>query len=469
VGCSVVSCFFAGVLVCLFPHPHSTLCCFCSKQLAAQLAAANPVYVDMIASWQEQRDWGLNYALEALRVGGSPLATAIAAAWADIYPPPNPPPPSQAGWTPASPGSNYSVGRWTLAFDSVSGALSTLVDSATGQAWARPDDGSFLGLLQVRGVGVWVVVVVVCVCGGGGGRLVGEGAILRSEYRAISALATLALLFFPLRIPLLLLPPLRSTRPMTTRRSPPTSKSTRPSRRPCPTSPKSSASTTCPRRRRTARRPPPASRPSGRHRGAGSHPSSPCSSSRTRRCTSPTAHLSLPASVSRLPFPPPPPVRAPDSPLPPPLEWDVPAAPQAAALNVSLSIYGKAPTRLLEGLFLRFNASAPAAWAVDKLGSWVDPFDVVSGGNQHHHGTWAGVAATAAGGAQLVIGAPDSGIACFGPPTVFPTPTDRGAVNASAGASFLLIDNLWSTNYPMWIPWVAGDENERWRFTLTVQ
>ena len=102
----------------------------------------------MIASWQEQRDWGLTYALEALQLGGSPLAGPVAAAWADVYPDPNPPPPAQDGWAPASPGQAYAVGRWTLGFDTESGAVAELSDAVTGQTWAAAGDASFLGRLQ---------------------------------------------------------------------------------------------------------------------------------------------------------------------------------------------------------------------------------------------------------------------------------------------------------------------------------
>jgi hypothetical protein len=30
----------------------------------------------------------------------------------------------------------------------------------------------------------------------------------------------------------------------------------------------------------------------------------------------------------------------------------------------------------------------------------------------------------------------------------------------------MLMNNLWSTNYPFWQPWKAGDENIRWRFSF---
>lgn len=131
-------------------------------------------------------------------------------------------------------------------------------------------------------------------------------------------------------------------------------------------------------------------------------------------------------------------------------EWDF--DPTSATINVSLTTYGKTPTRLLEGLFLRFNASsgtsAPLQWGVDKLGEWVNPFDVHPGGNQHHHGTWAGVRAVSPGPAPahaLAVGAPDASVSCFGTPTVFPAPVIAPA-DPAEGASFVLLDQLWNTN-----------------------
>ena len=127
-------------------------------------------------------------------------------------------------------------------------------------------------------------------------------------------------------------------------------------------------------------------------------------------------------------------------------EWDF--APADASINISVSMYDKTPTRLLEGLFLRFNVSSAAetAYSVDKLGSWVNPFDVQPGGNQHHHGTWSGVQALRSStNSSLIIGAPDASVSCFGAPTVFPAPTNASS-DPLEGASFVLMDQLWNTN-----------------------
>lgn len=150
------------------------------------------------------------------------------------------------------------------------------------------------------------------------------------------------------------------------------------------------------------------------------------------------------------------------------LQLDVPLG--AGALNLSLTVLNKTATRLADGLFLRFNASAGAAlpsWRVHKIGSSVDPFDVVPGGNLRHHGVGAGVTAAGAGGASLFVGAPDAPVAVFGEPTIFPVPNATcGAPAASEGLSFFLNGQLWNTNYPFWFPFLTEDKDMRWRFTL---
>jgi hypothetical protein len=118
-----------------------------NAQLQAQLARGAPNFLDVMASWQEQRDWGLTYPLEALPPG-HPLRAAVEGAWADLYPHG---PPSLDGWAPvAEPGAEVVVGDWRLAFDGATGALALLVDEGGGgSVWANATaDGSFLGLAE---------------------------------------------------------------------------------------------------------------------------------------------------------------------------------------------------------------------------------------------------------------------------------------------------------------------------------
>lgn len=107
--------------------------------------AASPKYAaQSIASWHEQRAYGLDSALEALTLAGHPLAATIKAAWADLRPSGAP---SLDGWTPAAPATPHVVGAWTLAFDAVTGAISQLVSGT--QTWVdSAADGSFLGLAE---------------------------------------------------------------------------------------------------------------------------------------------------------------------------------------------------------------------------------------------------------------------------------------------------------------------------------
>ena len=130
----------------------------------------------------------------------------------------------------------------------------------------------------------------------------------------------------------------------------------------------------------------------------------------------------------------------------------------------------KTATRLPEGLFLRFNVSAVQQWHVEKIGHPVDPFDVVNGGGLRHHGVDAGVFATLAPpSAALFVDAPDAPLVAVGVPTIFPVPNGDGALpDPHEGISFLLYDNLWSTNYPFWYPFAVGDEMLTWRFSLVV-
>ena len=148
------------------------------------------------------------------------------------------------------------------------------------------------------------------------------------------------------------------------------------------------------------------------------------------------------------------------------LQLTVPRSAEGPVVG-DLQVYGKTATRLPEGLYLRFNVSAAvgAKWTVGKLGGSVDPFDVVPGGNHHQHGYSEGLTA-GAGGGVLAITSQDFGLTQFGKPIPLPAPVWANATSVSEGASFLLIDNTWGTNYPAWVPWRDGEENMRWRFAI---
>ena len=156
-------------------------------------------------------------------------------------------------------------------------------------------------------------------------------------------------------------------------------------------------------------------------------------------------------------------------------QFDFPAGGGGSRVTVSLAAYGKTATRLPEGLFLRLRPAAgagPLRWRVGKLGQEVDVLGggsgVLEGGNQRQHGAVGGVHVqqAAGAGAALQVLSPDAPLATFGDPSIFPVPTARGSADPAFGLSLMLMNNLWSTNYPLWQPWKAGDENIRWRFSF---
>lgn len=343
-------------------------------------ALKEPTYAkDIIASWVEQRLYGLSVPLEAL--SGHPLGATIASLWSDLFPEGAP---SLAGFTPVTPGSILTVGTWSLLFDSASGALALLVDGAKSPpaVWANTSaDGSFLGLSEYRtydsatlaNFSAWYNI------------LPGKA----SEFGRDPSMSNAN--------PVTMIAPQRLL-------------------------------------------------------GLWSQAGATGTTFLVRGDFTPsTLHTDYGAPSEVW------------------VQYDFPASP-AGAINISLTILNKTATRLADGFFFRFNASSsiggPLSWKVNKIGQSVDPFDVQWGGNQRHHGVDADVTATNAAGAALAIGAPDAPLACFGEPTIFPIPTNQTA-DRTQGVSFLLEDCLWNTNYPFWYPFIAGDENFRWRWSLT--
>jgi hypothetical protein len=101
---------------------------YTNAQFHAAVASGVATYVNSVASWQEQRDFGRVYALEAL--GDHPLRASIVAAAAGFVPAV----PSPNGYTPiAAPGTTaFTVtlpggGSTTLQLDGSTGALASLV------------------------------------------------------------------------------------------------------------------------------------------------------------------------------------------------------------------------------------------------------------------------------------------------------------------------------------------------------
>jgi hypothetical protein len=111
-----------------------------------QAAINQSNFQTIIASWVEQRAYAFDYALGALPTDHplyAPLQDAIGLAY-----PPSMPNPNAPGWEPQIPGTIYTAGRYELAFDPQTGALSHLLDAVTGQTWANGASNELLGYLE---------------------------------------------------------------------------------------------------------------------------------------------------------------------------------------------------------------------------------------------------------------------------------------------------------------------------------
>jgi hypothetical protein len=131
-----------------------------------------------------------------------------------------------------------------------------------------------------------------------------------------------------------------------------------------------------------------------------------------------------------------------------------------------------------------------SAWRFNKVGSDIDPEDVVDGGGQFCHGVWGGVAARTERGIFRVESLDTATVSPIGPgcpkgcllpavdvsSTSVPHPSPRWSPGSVVGAAVNLHNNLWSSNYPVFYPYydprfcaapdACADSNLRFRFRL---
>lgn len=126
------------------------------------------------------------------------------------------------------------------------------------------------------------------------------------------------------------------------------------------------------------------------------------------------------------------------------------------ALAVELSWRGKPAVRLPEAYWLTFapKLAKGARWRFKKLGVWIDPRDVVKGGNRWLHAVEDEVRA---GG--VVIETLDAALVV--PERGRLLEFDGRLPRTDAAVSFNLYNNQWGTNFPMW-----NDEDARFRFVI---
>jgi len=154
------------------------------------------------------------------------------------------------------------------------------------------------------------------------------------------------------------------------------------------------------------------------------------------------------------------------------LELTMPAD-GAPTILADLQYSNKTATRLPESLFFSLPIAAPQSaqpWQLHKLGGLVNATDVMPGGGVHLHSVAMGgvgaVLPTATG--NLSVQTLETGLVSIGLKTAFPTPLEPLTKTAASGPLyFVLQNNLWDTNYPLWYPFIPEDANGRFRFQFT--
>ena len=140
------------------------------------------------------------------------------------------------------------------------------------------------------------------------------------------------------------------------------------------------------------------------------------------------------------------------------LEYEFPDA--EPVVEVRFSWFGKPANRMPEALWLSFQpiASDPRGWMLDKSGSPVSPFDVVTGGNRAMHALSSGLRYQGPEGA-LRIETLDAPVVALG--EKLPVYFTREQPDLAKGFHFSLFNNGWGTNYVQWF-----GEDMRFRFRI---
>lgn len=124
-------------------------------------------------------------------------------------------------------------------------------------------------------------------------------------------------------------------------------------------------------------------------------------------------------------------------------------AEKESRIRFVLQWFDKSACRLPEAIWFSLcpRVKTFKNWTMDKLGQVVSPLDVVRDGNRHLHGVGRGVTHREGAG-ELAIETCDAPLVA---------PGERSLLNftnrqppLARGMHFLLADNVWGTNFPMW-------------------
>ena len=137
----------------------------------------------------------------------------------------------------------------------------------------------------------------------------------------------------------------------------------------------------------------------------------------------------------------------------------------------------KTATRIPEDYYFRFNPMNCTNWSVEKFEEMIDVSNVILNGSMHMHGTTGNVSCKQENN-MFNIESIDVTLSTFVPLpgsggkipdgefSPFPVPF----VNSSGegGTSFVIYDNTWGTNYPVWWPFDPSQANGTFRFNIYV-
>ncbi|WP_256760860.1 DUF5054 domain-containing protein [Cohnella sp. WQ 127256] len=132
-------------------------------------------------------------------------------------------------------------------------------------------------------------------------------------------------------------------------------------------------------------------------------------------------------------------------------------------VDVTLHWFDKQANRLPEAIWLSFapKVDNPNQWKMDKLGEEISPLEVVKNGNRNLHAVNRGVFYHGAdGGASIET--LDAALVSPGEGRLLQH--DNTFAGLDGGMHFLLYNNVWGTNFPMWY-----EENAKFRFSLVLQ
>ncbi|MFH8519874.1 DUF5054 domain-containing protein [Streptomyces gelaticus] len=130
------------------------------------------------------------------------------------------------------------------------------------------------------------------------------------------------------------------------------------------------------------------------------------------------------------------------------------------SIEITLDLRDKDASRLPEASWLGFRPrTAPGSWTVGKLGSRIDPRAVVRNGNRSLH---ALTDVTRAAERFFSLRPLDTPLVAIGRPSLLRF--DNAVADPDDGIHVLLHDNVWGTNFRMWL-----DDDLRARFVLDLR